>query len=113
MYPSNVVILRGRITSDPSPRELPSGRLVTQIELTTTCDGAAVSVPVVVDDRPVTCSTGDEIVVAGHVRRRFFRAGGVTQSRTEVVAAELAPARRRRSVEAMVARATAAMTTGG
>ena len=29
---------------------------------------------------------GKPVAVAGHVRRRFFRAGGVTQSRTEVVA---------------------------
>jgi single-strand DNA-binding protein len=37
---------------------------------------------------PANCpaSPGSEVVVAGHVRRRFFRAGGVTQSRTEVVA---------------------------
>jgi single-strand DNA-binding protein len=109
MYPSNLVVLRGRVTSEPNIRELPSGRTVTQIELTTSCDGAAVSVPVVVDDRPVTCSTGDEIVVAGHVRRRFFRAGGTTQSRTEVVAEVVAPAGRRRAVASLVARATAAL----
>jgi single-strand DNA-binding protein len=30
------------------------------------------------------------VVVSGRVRRRFFRAGGVTQSRTEVVAARVA-----------------------
>ena len=52
MYPSNVVVLRGRVTSDPVARELPSGSTVTQVELTTACDGAAVSVPVVVDERP-------------------------------------------------------------
>lgn len=103
MYPSNLVILRGRVTSDPTARELPSGRIVTQIELTTTCGGAAVSVPVVVDDRPVTCAAGDEIVVAGHVRRRFFRAGGATQSRAEVVASDIVPASRRRTVDKLLA----------
>lgn len=102
MYQSNVVILRGRVTSEPSVRQLPSGRTVTQIELTTTCEDAAVSVPVVVDDRPVTCRAGDEVVVAGHVRRRFFRAAGVTQSRTEVVAAQVVPAGRRRAVQKLV-----------
>lgn len=110
MYPSNVVVLRGRVTSDPTTRELPSGRTVTQIELTTACDGAAVSVPVVVDDRPVTCGAGDEVVVAGHVRRRFFRAGGVTQSRTEVVATDVVAATRRKSVDKLVARAAAAIS---
>ncbi len=107
MYPSNVVVLRGRVTSDPVVRELPSGSTVTQVELTTACDGVAVSVPVVVDERPVTCLAGDELVVVGHVRRRFFRAGGVTQSRTEVVASELVPAGRRRSVERAVAKVSA------
>jgi len=107
MYPSNVVVLRGRVTSDPVVRELPSGSTVTQVELTTACDGAAVSVPVVVDERPVTCLAGDELVVVGHVRRRFFRAGGITQSRTEVVAAALVPAGRRRAVERAVAKASA------
>ena len=110
MYPSNVVVLRGRVSADPTVRELPSGRAVTQIELTTCCDGGAVSVPVVVDERPVTCSTGDEVVVAGHVRRRFFRAGGVTQSRTEVVAVDVVPATRRKAVEKLLAKAVAAVT---
>ena len=31
--------------------------------------------------------------MVGRVRRRFFRAGGVTQSRTEVVADEVVPTR--------------------
>ena len=110
MYPTNVAVLRGRVTSEPSVRELPSGRTVTQVELTTTCEGAAVSVPVVVDDRAVSCRSGDEVVVVGHVRRRFFRAGGVTQSRTEVVATELHIATRRKSVERAVAGAVAALT---
>jgi single-strand DNA-binding protein len=107
MYPSNVVVLRGRIASDPTVRELPSGRCVTQIELTTTCDGAAVSVPVVLDERPVRCGAGDEVVVVGHVRRRFFRAGGVTQSRTEVVATDVVPVTRRKSVVKVLAGAAA------
>ena len=109
MYPSNVVVLRGRVTAEPSARSLPSGRTVTQIELTTACDGTAVSVPVVVDDRAVTCAGGDEVVVVGHVRRRFFRAGGVTQSRTEVVARDVIPATRRKAVGRLVAGAVAAL----
>jgi single-strand DNA-binding protein len=109
MYPSNVVVLRGRVTRDPVVRELPSGSTVTQVELTTSCDGTAVSVPVVVGERPVSCVAGDEIVVVGHVRRRFFRAGGTTQSRTEVVAADVVPASRRRAVERALARVHAAL----
>ncbi len=104
MFTSNFVVLRGRLSSDPVVRDLPSGASVTQIELTTKCEGAAVSVPVVVESGAITVGEGDDVVVVGHVRRRFFRAGGVTQSRTEVVAAELHPVRRRRAVERAIAR---------
>ncbi len=108
MFTSNLVVLRGRLSSEPVVRSLPSGTTVTQIELTTHCDGASVSVPVVVESRVVTAVAGAEIVVVGHVRRRFFRAGGATQSRTEVVAAELIPVRQRRAVERALARVSAA-----
>jgi single-strand DNA-binding protein len=94
MFSSNLVVLRGRLSSDPTVRQLPSGTTVTQIELTTSCDGAAISVPVVVESREVTARAGAEVVVIGHVRRRFFRAGGVTQSRTEVAATVAVPTRR-------------------
>jgi single-strand DNA-binding protein len=107
MSPSNLVVLRGHITSDPVARSLPSGTFVTQVELTTRVADAATSVPVVVEGRSVTAAAGDEVVVAGHVRRRFFRAGGVTQSRTEVVAASIVPANRRRSVDKLIAGVTA------
>jgi single-strand DNA-binding protein len=99
MFSSNLVVLRGRLSSDPTVRQLPSGTTVTQIELTTSCDGAAISVPVVVESREVTARAGAEVVVIGHVRRRFFRAGGVTQSRTEVVASEMHSVRRRRAID--------------
>jgi single-strand DNA-binding protein len=113
MFTSNHVVLRGRLTSDPLVRSLPSGSTVTQLELTTTCDGAPVSVPVVVESTvaptlPDTVVAGAELVVVGHVRRRFFRAGGVTQSRTEVVAAELHPVGRRKAIERTIVRVQSA-----
>ena len=42
------------------------------------------------------------------VRRRFFRAGGSTQSRTEVVADKVIPVRRAKAAERAVAEALAA-----
>jgi single-strand DNA-binding protein len=42
------------------------------------------------------------VVVTGRVRRRFFRAGGYTQSRTEVVADAVVPTRRRKRVDAVL-----------
>jgi hypothetical protein len=43
------------------------------------------------------------------VRRRFFRAGGVTQSRTEVVAASVVKASSRRSAARAIEVAVAAL----
>ena len=46
----------------------------------------------------LTVALGEGIVVVGKVARRFFRAGGATQSRTEVVADEVIAATNRRRV---------------
>lgn len=113
MDTNNVVLLRGTLTSEPVVRTLPSGDVVTQIEVTTRVAGRATSVPVAVHGRAVTVSTGEVVVVTGHVSRRFFRAGGVTQSRTEVIAAEVIKATRRRTVERAVATAVDAMLDAG
>jgi single-strand DNA-binding protein len=99
METNNVVLLRGTLTNDPVVRALASGDSVTQLELSTQVDGRAVSVPVSVPGHAVTVSRGDAVVVTGHVRRRFFRAGGLTQSRTEVLAAEVVKATRTRTVQ--------------
>ena len=42
------------------------------------------------------------MVVTGRVRRRFFRAGGSTQSRTEVVADVVVPTRQRKKAKQAV-----------
>lgn len=110
MDASNLVVLRGAVTSEPKRRELPSGSVVTNIELTTRGDGPTASVPVVVHDRPVDVGAGDDVVVVGHVQRRFFRAGGVTQSRTEVIAARVVPTRRARTAARAVAEAVALLS---
>lgn len=96
---NNVVLLCGTLSSEPVVRELPSGAVVTQVEVSTRVDGATLSVPVAVHDRPVTVGAGDEVVVTGCVRRRFFRAGGTTQSRTEVIAERIVKTSRVRTVE--------------
>ena len=51
----------------------------------------------------------DEVTVFGHVRRRFYRTGGATQSRTEVVADRIVATRRRRDVQRLIGRAIAAL----
>jgi single-strand DNA-binding protein len=96
----NVVVLRGRLSSEPSIRELASGSVVMNLELTTRVDDVASSVPLVWVDPPakISVASGDEISVVGSVRRRFFRTGGSTQSRTEVVVEHLARGADKRSL---------------
>lgn len=105
----NVVVLRGSLSSSPVVRSLASGSVLVSLELTTTVEGANVSVPVAWFDPPgdVEWDTGDQLLVTGTVRRRFFRAGGVTSSRTEVVATEVIPASSGRRARAALSRASA------
>ncbi len=102
MEGQNVALLRGIVSSEPKVRELPSGAVVTNVEVTTRLDRGAVSVPVVVHGSTVMVGQGDAVVVTGHVARRFFRAGGATQRRTEIVADRIVKASQRRSAERAV-----------
>ena len=52
---------------------------------------------------------GSEVVVWGRVRRRFFRVAGLTQSRTEVVAARVVRATSRSQVQAVMTRVVAGL----
>jgi single-strand DNA-binding protein len=100
----NVALLRGTCSSPAEVRTLPSGTVLAQLQLTTRVNGTALSVPVAVVDpaewvRDV--DTGDELVVVGRVRRRFFRTAGGTASRVEVEAEIVARARDRRRLRAL------------
>lgn len=107
---ANLVVLSGHLSSPPRIRTLPSGSTLLQLEVTTPADGAmpAASVPVVWFDPPArsgidaATAVETEVTVVGTVRRRFFRAGGATASRTEVVASAVVPARRARRVEQLL-----------
>jgi single-strand DNA-binding protein len=100
----NVVALAGRLSRPAEHRVLPSGDELVAYEVTTPGrDGRSDTVPVVWFGAPASASTLDvdaRVVVVGRVRRRFFRAGGATQSRTEVVADAVVPARNGRRVRA-------------
>jgi single-strand DNA-binding protein len=104
MDANNVVLLQGRVSSEPRPRELPSGSTIVNLEVTTQVGASSVSVPVVVERASVECVAGDEVVVVGYVRRRFFRAGGSTQSRTEVLAHQVVRASRARAAHKLIER---------
>ena len=106
----NVAILRGRLSSPPRDQQLASGDRLVALEVTTRVDdgpgrlGARGLVP---QRRPLpsTWEAGQEVLVVGRVRRRFFRAGGATASRTEVRrhAPSCRPAARRRRAKALEA----------
>jgi single-strand DNA-binding protein len=108
----NIVILRGVLARPPEERELPSGdRIVTYEVAVPSPLGRTETVPVVWTPPAGRgwWDAGEAVLVTGRVRRRFFRAGGATQSRTEVVADRVVrggDARRaRRAVEQALAAA--------
>jgi single-strand DNA-binding protein len=106
---TNVAVVVGRLARPASPRELPSGDRLVQYEVTVPNEvGRAESVPVVWFDAPASAGDYDvdeKVVVVGRVRRRFFRTPGGTQSRTEVVADAVVPARHAKRARAAVERA--------
>lgn len=99
----DLAILVGTLSSDPSTLDLSSGSVLHRYEVTVRDrDQPAQTVPVAWFDppRPPALAAGDAVVVVGAVRRRFFRAGGVTRSTTEVVARHVGRAGGRSAVAA-------------
>jgi single-strand DNA-binding protein len=105
----NVVAVRGRLSRPAEERILSSGDRIMGLELTVRRDGErAESVPVSWRNAPASAlvlDEGEEVLVVGHVARRFFRTGGATQSRTEVVARTVIPTRFGKRVETALAEA--------
>jgi single-strand DNA-binding protein len=104
----NIAILRGHLSRPPEHRLLPSGDAVVSYDVTVPRPGErSETVPVAWIGAPASAAeldVDDQVVVVGRVRRRFFRAGGATQSRTEVVAERVVPCRRRvRAAQALAA----------
>jgi single-strand DNA-binding protein len=89
----NLVVLRGVLSRDSVTRTLPSGDELIAYEVTTRDGSGASTVPVSAKASSPVLIAGSEVVVVGQVKRRYFRAGGTTQSRTEVVADAVIPAR--------------------
>ena len=95
MVAVNVVVLAGRLSDEPEVKVMPSGDQVTRFRLHVPEAGKRVlPLPVSAWDRTVrrVCERlekGDEILVRGHLIRRFFRDGGGGRSVTEVIASEV------------------------
>ena len=106
---TNVVVLIGRLARPAEARELPSGDRLVAYEVTVDRPGErAETVPVVWMGAPASAADHDvdeRMVVVGRVRRRFFRAGGGTQSRTEVVAEVVVSTRHGKRAAAALAKA--------
>ena len=109
-----LAVVRGTVSSPPDVRVLPSETKLVQLQVTTRLVDEKLSMPVSCFD-PVawveSLAPGDEIVIVGRIRRRFFRAGGATASRVELDATYVARAGDRRRVLAALRRAHAALET--
>lgn len=114
---TNLVVLRGRLARPAALRSLPSGDRLVALEVSMPAEGRRTeTAPVVWPDPPATAVALDvdqEVVVVGRVRRRFFRAGGATASRTEVVAEVVVPVSQARRVHAALARAAGVVGEAG
>lgn len=111
--PVNTVTLCGRVSGEPTVRELPSGDEILTFRLVVPRpqDGRARTSGQRIDTFDLVCwatrlrrqgarlADGDELAVSGSLRRRFWRAGSAVQSRVEV------------EVTAMTVLARAASTT--
>jgi len=113
MPPLNLAVLAGALAKPAEPRLLADGSTVWELDIAIRPEGhAPATVPVSwaapppgVD--PTTWSPGDEVLVVGAVRRRFYRAGGATVSRTDVLADAVVPARQRKRARVVLAEALA------
>ena len=106
---TNVVVLIGRLARPAEARQLPSGDRMVAYEVTVDRPGErAETVQVVWVGAPASAADHDvdeRMVVVGRVRRRFFRTGAGTQSRTEVVAEAVVNARHAKRAAAAIERA--------
>jgi single-strand DNA-binding protein len=91
----NIAVVIGKLTKSPETRRLASGLSLANFDVRVQrADESAESVPATLftgEGAVPEWQEGEELLVVGRVRRRFFRVGGSTQSRTEVVADRVVP----------------------
>ena len=108
----NLAVVRGAVSSPPEVRLLPSETKLVQLQVTTRLAEETLSVPVACWSAASwveELEPGDEVVIVGRVRRRFFRAAGATASRVELDADVVARAGDRRRVRAALRRVSGAL----
>jgi single-strand DNA-binding protein len=110
----NVSVVKGHLSRTPQERTLPSGDRIVTLEVSVRrAEEATESVPVAWPNPPrnaAELAPGTQVLVLGRIRRRFFRAGGFTQSRTELVAESVVPVRQPKRVEGLLATAVERLT---
>ena len=95
MVAVNVVVLAGRLSTDPEFAEMPSGDTVAKLRLHVPETGRRVlPLPVAAWDRAPRkdcerLGKGDPVMVRGHLVRRFFKGQGGGRTVMEVVASEV------------------------
>ena len=94
----NTVVLRGRVSSAPTERELPSGALITTVRVSIPRARTPMTAGSAQSADWVDCTAwasrtrrtvgvwkvGDQVEVTGALRRRFYRAGESAGTRLEV-----------------------------
>ena len=109
----NVAVIAGQVLSKPNERRLDTGEFATAFDVVTEGEEGRLTVPVnwVTTVRALVAE-GDEVVVVGKVRRRFFQSSGHVQSRTEVLAESVVASRRKVAVRKALEAAADAISNG-
>lgn len=93
----NLAVVVGALSRPAERRTLASGTELASLDVTVRApDQPTDSIPVSWFDPPAWVAeldVDDQVVVVGRIRRRFFRSGGVTTSRTDLVAETVVRAR--------------------
>jgi single-strand DNA-binding protein len=109
----NISVVCGPCSTAPDVRVLPSGTRVASFAVRTRLRAdRSTSVPVTVWDPPAwleTLEAGDEVIVVGHLRRRFYQRAGGVGARVDLEAELVGRARDQRRLRAAVRRAHAAL----
>jgi single-stranded DNA-binding protein len=112
----NVAVIEGLLSRPPEERQLPSGDRLVSLEVSVPRPpDRTESVPVAWPKAPKNITlldAGTHVLILGRVRRRFFRAAGFTQSRTEVVAELVVPVRQAKKVANLVEKAMSRLVVG-
>lgn len=97
----NLTVVTGRVERPPAVRQLRGGERIVTFDVASPAEEgrpAEAAVPITWPEPAsglVPFDVGEEVVVVGRVRRRFFRVGPHVQSRTEVAAEEVLRPRQR------------------